>query len=320
MDANAPFCLQCGYNLSGLHLPHRCPECGRYTDPEQDATQTRTWFARRWSFVRSLRRPSTIPIGLWYLLNDETSARIAKRRRFRWLWLPALVNTVIVALGTCITVEYDVRLSHYDPNNPQGTRYEAWRGNETDRVYWFNLHFTTLGHPAPTGYSTLVKRTQCDIGYSLPTESDPLNFFFLVSPWCAVVFGHAAGRAVLRFWARRKAVRLGYPQLALSANVATATLTPAHGLAIWSWLVTNVAFGFMYFTDSALESAWGGYLLLIAPGWWCLVGLVGWSFLLSRDRARALFTSPVSFGLLVALITVGGPIAIFIIVFKTAGW
>jgi hypothetical protein len=70
-----PFCIHCGYDLSGLPDNYRCPECGRpYTwrliaeyrrDPE--------WFQERWKLHRHLP-PSDAPID---------AGPVRRRRRSR---------------------------------------------------------------------------------------------------------------------------------------------------------------------------------------------------------------------------------------------
>ena len=55
-----PFCIHCGYNLTGLPDNHRCPDCGRpfklrvideyRRDPE--------WFVERWYLLRKLPKPA----------------------------------------------------------------------------------------------------------------------------------------------------------------------------------------------------------------------------------------------------------------------
>lgn len=54
-----PFCIFCGYNLTGLPDNHRCPECGRpYTWAMIDEyRRDPQWFIERWKARRQLPGP-----------------------------------------------------------------------------------------------------------------------------------------------------------------------------------------------------------------------------------------------------------------------
>lgn len=54
-----PFCIFCGYNLSGLPDNHRCPECGRsYTFAMiEQYREDPAWFAARWKARQQLPPP-----------------------------------------------------------------------------------------------------------------------------------------------------------------------------------------------------------------------------------------------------------------------
>lgn len=56
-----PFCIHCGYNLSGLPDNHRCPECGRQYSWRVIAEYRRDpkWFQERWKAQHAL--PSSAP-------------------------------------------------------------------------------------------------------------------------------------------------------------------------------------------------------------------------------------------------------------------
>lgn len=45
-----PFCIHCGYNLTGMADGHRCPECGEKIDHWEIEEYRRDphWFIRRW--------------------------------------------------------------------------------------------------------------------------------------------------------------------------------------------------------------------------------------------------------------------------------
>ncbi len=54
-----PFCIFCGYNLTGLPDHYRCPECGRPYTPEmiEDYRRDPGWFIHRWKMREQLPPP-----------------------------------------------------------------------------------------------------------------------------------------------------------------------------------------------------------------------------------------------------------------------
>ncbi len=69
-----PFCIHCGYNLSGLPDNHRCPECGRpYSWRTIDEyRRDPQWFITRWEMRKQLP-PTDQPF--------EAGPRTTRRRR-----------------------------------------------------------------------------------------------------------------------------------------------------------------------------------------------------------------------------------------------
>lgn len=55
-----PFCIFCGYNLSGLPDHHRCPECGRSYSHAVIAEYRKDphWFVERWKLSHSIPTPN----------------------------------------------------------------------------------------------------------------------------------------------------------------------------------------------------------------------------------------------------------------------
>lgn len=51
-----PFCIHCGYNLTGLPDHYRCPECGRPYDWRviEEYRRDPEWFIKRWRESRNL--------------------------------------------------------------------------------------------------------------------------------------------------------------------------------------------------------------------------------------------------------------------------
>lgn len=69
-----PFCIHCGYNLSGLPDNHRCPECGRpYSWRTIDEyRRDPKWFIERWE-MRKFQPPPSTPFEAGSALPRERS-------------------------------------------------------------------------------------------------------------------------------------------------------------------------------------------------------------------------------------------------------
>lgn len=72
-----PFCIHCGYDLSGLPDNHRCPECGVPYDFKaiDEYRRDPDWFIQRYKAQRNAR-PEQVPF-------DAGAARPGPRRRSR---------------------------------------------------------------------------------------------------------------------------------------------------------------------------------------------------------------------------------------------
>lgn len=72
-----PFCIHCGYDLSGLPDHHQCPECGLPYDfaAIEEYRRDPDWFIQRYKAQRS-RKPEQAPF-------DTGAARPGRRRRSR---------------------------------------------------------------------------------------------------------------------------------------------------------------------------------------------------------------------------------------------
>lgn len=92
-------CPVCGYDLRGLTLPGRCPECGAL------ATDTRhipiePWY-RSWHGWFLLRPP---PLAMHFLGTPSIQA-VAQRRVFRLLVVPWLFVLALAVLPTCVEIK-----------------------------------------------------------------------------------------------------------------------------------------------------------------------------------------------------------------------
>jgi hypothetical protein len=92
-----PTCFECGYDLTGLDLPHRCPECGRVADPQNAGDEVYAWFASRRAVW--LRSP---PACFMAQLHEGRCLRVAARRLLISLVVPWLVLVGLVVGLNCL--------------------------------------------------------------------------------------------------------------------------------------------------------------------------------------------------------------------------
>ncbi|HTW95717.1 MAG TPA: hypothetical protein VMD30_13020 [Tepidisphaeraceae bacterium] len=59
-----PFCIHCGYDLTGLPDGHTCPECGRqfWFNVIEEYRRAPNWFIQRYR-MRDLTRPTDVPFA-----------------------------------------------------------------------------------------------------------------------------------------------------------------------------------------------------------------------------------------------------------------
>lgn len=313
-----PFCFNCGYNLSGLQLPQPCPECGRLADPEAETALAREWFARRSSILEWLVRPRTLPSGLWYSLSNDESVKLAGRREARWLWLPVILTFLTVAVGCLVTVEYNVKVWHYDGADPDRRPRSVHYETESDRLFAFDLHLFRGGIWAavfkkPFSWVEVTERKRMGFGVSVPEYSEPMFLILGCSPLLAVAFGYWPSKKLAFVWSRSRARRLNRDDLPRAIKTASSVIAAPLGTALWLWFVATVSFATWQLC------AWDDEILVVVPvmffaaaGMWALVCLVGYGILARQDRARLVVGSRFALWAVAFILGIGGPTA--------AGW
>ena len=310
------FCFECGYDLYGLELPRPCPECGHVRDPLRDEGECRRWFASPRAGLRWLLRPSRNPPGLCYVLNDPVSARVAHHRRFRWLWLPAILSSLVVLASLPIAVEYDVKIWYYSSSDPHQTPLRVVNEVETDRLYSFNWHgfrggfFWGIFFGKPAAWVEVADRTRKAFVFDLPDGIDPLLILWAGAPWFGLLFGYLPAQRVVSWRARRAAARHRHPQLAAAAVACTSLTAPAFGAVLWFWFAAVVLTGaatILVGSDEMLADQLVLYPLPAGAGWWLLTAALSWRRFVTQDRARKIFARRLSVCLVLTGITVAGP-------------
>lgn len=131
-----PRCPNCNYDLTGLDLPHRCPECGYLADPPAEREAAVAWYAS-WKGLFFSAPPG---MALAYL-GDRRCQRRARQRGVLLLLVPWAAATLLILLGTSIQV---VRTHErwWEKAESPGKRLHYRERMETDRLLAFDLHIS----------------------------------------------------------------------------------------------------------------------------------------------------------------------------------
>ena len=179
-----PHCFNCNYDLTGLDLPHRCPECGEWADPVAERKAAVAWYLGRGALL--MRRP---PKAANLYLDAPECRALARRRWLRLVLLPWL--GCMVALLTMNSIELvHVTERWWQIRERPGEKIEFHRDEHRWRPLTFSLDldfessrswgtpptsstglhgrsFQTLrlGRPRPDGFTILVFLTPPTLGF-----------------------------------------------------------------------------------------------------------------------------------------------------------
>lgn len=309
MVTDRPFCFSCGDELTGLDLPHQCPECGEHVDPKQQAAMARNWLASRRAWWWLLCGRSMLPPGLLYCGHDTALIRKGRRRIFFMLWFPALLSVLVIAAGTCVLVEYDVRLWYYDRSDPDRKPLRVVNGKDTDRPYNLNLHlFRDFFFSPPANWESVEERHRRYVRLVWPPHLDQFAIRSAGFVWLMLLFGYLPCCGLLATLAKRTATQRGRSELRSSMRTARRMLIVPAGVAAWLWLALVILAGVLtihaevpisaHLMDVLLLMTCAPGLAVIVIGWWRFVGL---------DRGRVFFTSPLCVAALLVGISLAGP-------------
>jgi hypothetical protein len=273
-----PFCFNCGYELTGLDLPHACPECGRIADPDAEIAAAQKWFAHEaWKPWAALR-PSRIPLTIWHIPRDDQSRRIARQRRRWFLWIPAFLVTFLVL----VAYQFESRAEAWLVTHPLSKPASRVQGTAVKRCFGrVNTRFSS--HRIGADGVRVVEFDEWEPWRFQPTRwlsHDAILHAF--TPWFVFVPGYYRGAAVvaLAAWTRHR-------QRRQHGHVVSSVLAPAYGAFLWSWFVLASAYGFVSFlgvlgtSTSPVSEIMHG---ISVPGL-AMLSLVGWRNLLTRERS-----------------------------------
>ena len=283
-------CPNCDYNLTGLDLPRRCPECGYLADPDAEREAAVRWYVL-WSGLVFRKPPA---MALVYV-GDVRCRRQAWRR---WLLLalaPWLAVTLLFLLFNSIQVIKTHETWWEKPENP-GRKLNHDETTDWDRLLGFNFdldfRFFALNHDLSdvTG-ATRYEKTSRSFELGWP-EPDFVTWLCFLIPPAIGVAGVVFLAAALRVF--RVATRRTAPGIGEGAALPLATLrAPWLAVALLMHLASAICLAMTEITlrsTDPWERTFGG-LILAALGAYALGGvLVAWRTVrVSRPSRRGLF-------------------------------
>ncbi len=155
-------CTQCGYDLMGLELPHRCPECGRVSDPQAERRAALDWYASpRALMLRSM------PASAASYLAEPQAVRRARQRLVVWVLLPLVAYPLVMVLLGFVQVRETTVLSWIE-HTPVGDVQRS--ALVSRRVAWLvPLHATELDAVVDRGYHATLPAIPDDADIGPPT-------------------------------------------------------------------------------------------------------------------------------------------------------
>lgn len=149
-------CAQCGYDLTGLELPHRCPECGRLADPQADRRAALDWYAS----PRALLLLGSMPASAALYLAEPQVVRRAGRRFVVWVLLPLAAYPLVMVLLGFVQVRETTTLAWVE-HTPAGDVQRS--ALISRRVVWLvPLHATVLDSVADGGHAPPLPQIPAD--------------------------------------------------------------------------------------------------------------------------------------------------------------
>lgn len=239
--------------------------------------------------------------------------RIARRRQFRLLWLPAILCSLVVAIGLFIVVEHDVKVWYYAKDDPQKKPRGVRNETETDRPYHLNLHFhfpvweVIVLSPKTTWVTETERQGRRGVTLAWP-EADFLTVEIGGLLWFGLLLGFLPTRLLLTRSIPRGMTGRHAAEMRNAVRSVSSLLVPIFGTAAWIWVGVVIVWGL----DTVLPIPWiegvGVYFALGAVSLWMVASVVGWPMLVMLDRERTRFRHPILTAIVGILISTAGPV------------
>lgn len=288
-------------------------------DPQRQAEEARAWFASWRAWFGSFRRPSRLPPGLLYVLDDDRSRRIARRRVFIAIILPAILTLVTVMTGASFVIHKTGKSYYVDPKDPHRTQRSVEPLSHDERPFNFYLHgrLNLWGPGPPPTWEYVEEVTSSKARFAPPPELDPFAVTAGTAPLLVLIFGYGTSALLLEIIMKRSRARWAGRHIQSSLRVAKSMPSAICGLGSWVWF-----FGIIYLLVVAsgdlqcLSDALGAWLLLGSLAAWLMSGVVGPLTYVRFDRSGVVFTPWYLFCVLSMVVSVGSPFLVWFILMK----
>ena len=281
-----PYCCRCGYTLTGL-TTRRCPECGFRFDPPRRVKEARAWFATRRVWLWWSDRTSRRPVALLYALHDPVSIRIARRRVFVALWLPALVVLLTVGAGVFLAVDHKLEILSYlraAPDQPPIRHLSTTTSEPLFVINGFDLF------PVPNGWERVHRKTRRALRIAWPKWFEPVTAVYGGAPLFLLIAAFLPCRLIVVGCARYAAARHGHRQVIQSVKSASSLVALVLGVPMWALLIVTVTTGLQRAFSPSLSS-WSPSVVLYIVLLGLILNILAWPRLIFRDHAGKVFPS-----------------------------
>ena len=297
MTDNAPHCLYCAYNLTGLAEGTRCPECGMVSVPE--ALRKEVWGIvdskrRRWALMA--HPLAKHPPGWWWSLDRPGDVRWSISLLVRNLVLCLMIILSAFVAADSVVVEWRRLVEHYDQADPRAQTC-CWYEDIT--LYGLLARVVALEHSASHRYtqsfnsmmrsarSPAMRRiVTCRVRWCWSFEI--LEGTAAVWVWLLLVWAYVAQ---VGLWTQ---IRQGMPDFARPPRTIIAAANVQSCKLIFMAILVTVACGVEVVSRWACDGQWSrGYALVVygGVGGLALAAAAMWVGALRSDFTRQLIRS-----------------------------
>jgi hypothetical protein len=282
---STPRCVNCGYDLRGLPLPRRCPECGHLSGLDAERKEAESWYAS-WRGLLFLFPP---PLAMAHL-HYPRSRGVALRRLFYGFALPWIVLSGFIASASSI-VFVSTYERWWESVNSRGVRHDVDSTTSEHRLFGDPEEFGGFHEPRSTVptkiYRTAWVRTAIRLTAPRPdARLITLTFSVFLSSGLCLATAHLLMLVAIGF-----GHRVNHPGLSSRAALsATACLIPVNALALVGLVVLLASRQWVYSYDAERVATALVIGLMLALAWGvALLIRVGAAVLAHQSGLRFLF-------------------------------